>query len=120
MPIIKPNITPIFPNLLNMPAIIPEIAYDAIIIGSLLPIIPKTTPIVIPEVAPTNIPFFQPKINTSNILNMFFTLYPNTAVSPNAINAMAKSKLVPITSSMENTFFIPTSLITVIEFENIL
>jgi len=106
--------------LLNIPATIPDIAYEAIITGSLLHIIPKTTPIVIPEVAPTSIPFFQPNISTNNILNMFFKLYPNIVVSPNVVNAMAKSKLVPITSSIENTFFTPACLITVIEFENIL
>ena len=42
--------TPIFPNLFSIPAIIPESANDAISIGSAFPIIPITVPIVIPVI----------------------------------------------------------------------
>ena len=72
----KPITTPIFPNLFNIPAIIPDIAYEAIIIGSLPLMTPNVTPIVTPDVAPTNIPFFQPSIITINILNTFLILKP--------------------------------------------
>ncbi len=69
-------------------------------------IIPNTTPIVIPPVAPTNIPFFQANINTIKILkNIFFMLKPNILKSPTAHTAIARSKLVPITSSIVKAFF---------------
>ena len=119
-PNINPTTTPILPNLFNIPAISPEIAYAAIIIGSVPLIIPSTTPIVIPPVAPTNIPFFQPSINTIKILKIFFMLKPNILKSPTAHTAIARSKLVPITSSIVKAFLFLNSFSIIIEFANIL
>ena len=116
----NPSITPIFPNLFNKPAIIPEIAYAAIIIGSEPVIIPKVTPIVTPEVAPINIPFFHPNTKTINMLNIFLKDNPNIAKSPKQLTAIATRRLVPITSSIEKALFSLKSSKTGIEFINIL
>ena len=51
---------------------------------------------------------------------MFLILNVIIDVCPNALTAIATSKLAPITYSTENTFFIPYSDITFIEFTNIL
>ena len=67
----KPTITPILPNLFSIPAIIPDIAYAATIIGSDAVITPKVTPIVTPAVVPISIPFFQPNNKTINMLKIF-------------------------------------------------
>ena len=88
--------------------------------GSPPVIIPNVTPIVTPEVAPTKTPFFHPNTRTINILNIFLIENPNIDTSANALTAIANRRLVPITSSIENTCFCPNSSITVIEFENIL
>ena len=104
-PSTNPQITPIFPNLFNIPAIIPEIAYAATTIGSLFAIIPSVTPIVAPAVVPVNIPFFQPKTNTINIDNTFLIENPSTFKSPKLHRAIDNSKLVPNTSSIENAIF---------------
>ena len=119
-PIKKPTITPILPNLFNSPAIMPDNAKHANSIGSPSAIIPNTTPIVIPAVPPTNIPFFQPNINTSNIHNIFLIEKPKIDKFPNAQKAIDSNKLAPITSSTVKTFFKPASFITIIEFTNIL
>ena len=116
----KPIITPILPSLFNIPAIIPDIAYDATSIGSAELIIPNTIPIVIPAVPPTSIPFFQPKNNTIIILNIFVIESPNICNLLNAHRAIDINKLAPITSSIENAFFIPYFVITINEFEKIL
>ena len=120
LPKTKPTITPILPNLLKIPAIIPDIAYAAIIIGSVPAIVPKVTPIVTPEVVPTNIPFFQPSIITINILNIFLIPNPYIFRSPRAASEMDKIKLAPITSSIEKARFLRKSCKTVTEFTNIL
>ena len=120
LPAIKPTTTPILPNLFKIPATKPEIAYAAIIIGSVPLIIPNTTPIVIPPVAPTNIPFFQPSTSTIKILKIFLILKPNMLKSPKAHTAIDKSKLVPITSSIVKAFLFLNSFIIIIEFANIL
>ena len=119
-PNIKPIITPIFPKRLNIPAIIPESAYVAIIIGSPPPIIPTTLPIVTPEVAPTRIPFFHPITSTTRMHKIFLTLNPNTFTSPIAHTQMANIKLAPITSSIEYALFSPIFVIISILLENIL
>ena len=119
-PIQKPIITPIFPNLFNIPAIIPEIAYAAIIIGSPPVNIPNVTPIVTPEVVPTNIPFFHPKIITINMLRTFLIEKPKTEKSEKALTAIANNRLVPITSSIEKALSVPKLSIAEIEFTNIL
>ena len=75
---------------------------------------------VTPEVAPTNTPFFQPKINTINILSMFLIENPKIDISEKALTAIANRRLVPITSSIENALFSPKFSITEIEFANIL
>ena len=116
----NPTITPIFPNLFNIPAIIPEIAYDATSTGSAEFIIPKTIPIVIPAVPPTSIPFFHPRNKTIIMLNILVIDNPNTCNLLNAHNATAIIKLAPITSSIEKAFFIPYLVITISEFEKIL
>ena len=76
--------------------------------------------IVIPVVAPTNIPFFQPKKSTSIMLKTLLTDNPNTFNPFIEYIAIDKSKLAPITSSTVKACFIPYSFITVIEFTNIL
>ena len=119
-PNINPIITPIFPSLLNIPAIIPESAYVAIIIGSPLDIIPITLPIVTPAVAPTNIPFFQPNISTINMHNMFLMLNPKAYSEPKLLTAIAIRRLAPIISSIVYALFSPIFSITDIEFTNIL
>ena len=101
----NPIITPILPNLFNIPAIIPEIAYTATTAGSFCAIIPNVTPIVTPAVVPTNTPFFHPNINTIKILNIFLIDNPNIPISPNADIAIDINKLAPITSSIENARF---------------
>lgn len=83
-------------------------------------IIPKTTPIVIPEVAPTSIPFFHPNIKTNIILNIFVIERSNTFIPLKADTAIDSSKLAPITSSIENTFLSFKPTITFTELENIL
>ena len=52
-PKIKPQITPIFPNLFKIPAIKPETAYVATTTGSFQAIMPSDTPIVTPAVVPS-------------------------------------------------------------------
>ena len=116
----NPTITPILPNLFNNPAINPDTAYTAIIIGSASDITPNTTPIVIPPVAPTSNPFFQPNTKTINILNIFFIENPNIFKFPNTLIAIARSKLVPITSSIVKALLVPKSIINVIELTKIL
>ena len=103
----NPIITPIFPSLFSIPAIIPDMAYEATNIGLVEFIIPSTIPIVIPAVPPTSIPFFQPKNSTIIILNIFVIDNPYICSLLNAHNAIAINKLAPITSSIENAFFIP-------------
>ena len=112
--------TPILPNLLSKPAINPEIAYAAIITGSVPVIIPSTAPIVIPPVAPTSIPFFHPNTSTINILSMFFIEKPKISSASKAVTVIANNKLVPITSSIVKALFVPKSMISVIELANIL
>ena len=73
----NPKITPILPNLFNIPAIIPEIAKAATKMGSASAIIPRVTPIVTPEVVPTNIPFFHPNTSTIKIHKIFLIENPN-------------------------------------------
>ena len=103
----NPIITPIFPNLFKIPAIIPDIAYEATNTGLVEFIIPNTIPIVIPAVPPTNIPFFQPRNNTSIMLNIFVIESPNMYNLLKAHKAIDIAKLAPITSSIEKAFFIP-------------
>ena len=119
-PIQNPTITPIFPNLFNIPSTIPEIAYAAIIIGYPPVIIPRATPIVTPEVAPTSIPFFQPNTRTINILNIFLIENPSIDKSEKALTAIASRRLVPITSSIEKAFFCPKFSTTEMQFVKIL
>ena len=119
-PNINPIITPIFPNLFNIPAIIPERANDAISIGSAFPIIPITVPIVIPAVAPTIIPFFHPNTNIIMIINTCPTFRPKSVTLLIASNATDTIRAAPIISSIENASFIPHSLITINDSENIL
>ena len=116
----NPTITPIFPNLFNIPAIIPEIAYAATIIGSDDVITPNVTPIVTPAVVPTNTPFFHPKIKTIRILKIFWTENPNIFIPLNALTEIDNNKLAPNTSSIENALFSLKSWITESEFTNIL
>ena len=116
----KPTITPIFPNLLSIPAIIPDSANDAINIGFAFVIIPSTTPTVTPDVVPTRIPFFQPSINTSKILIILLICNPNILKSPKHVAAIEIINVPPITSSSENTFLFPNLLITIIDLLNIL
>ena len=116
----NPIITPNFPNLFNIPAIIPDIAYAAIIIGSDPVIIPNVTPIVTPDVVPTNTPFFQPNIITINILNIFLIPNPNMFKSPNAPTEIASKRLAPITSSIEKALFLLKSCNTTIALTKIL
>ena len=104
----------------KIPDIIPDIAYAATITGSDDVITPSVTPIVTPDVVPTNTPFFHPNINTINILKIFFIENPNMLNFPNAHTAIASIKLAPNTSSIENAFFSPKFLNTIIEFTNIL
>ena len=101
----KPTITPIFPNLFNIPATIPDIANAATVIGSEDVITPNVTPIVTPAVVPTKTPFFQPNNSTIKMLIIFLIEKLNTLNSPNELTAIAKSKLAPNTSSIENAFF---------------
>ena len=107
LPNTKPIITPGFPNLLNKPAIKPDIAYAPIIIGSPASIIPSTIPVVIPPVAPTNIPFFHPNIKTINMHKIFFKENPKICIGVNAENAIAIIMQAPITSSIEKTCLNP-------------
>ena len=116
----NPTITPGFPNLFNIPAIIPEIAYAATITGSDDVITPSVTPIVTPAVVPTNTPFFQPNIRTINILKIFLIENPKTLKFPNAPTDIANIRLAPKISSIENAFASKKSLNTIIEFTNIL
>ena len=104
----------------NNPAIIPEIANAAICTGSPFCIIAITTPIVTPDVAPIKIPFCHPKTSTTKTHKIFLIEYPNIANSSNADIAIAITKLVPITSSIENAFLVLDSFITEIELLKIL
>ena len=81
---------------------------------------PTTLPIVIPAVAPTNIPFFQPIINTIKMHKIFLIEYPNTLISPIAHTLIATNKLAPIISSIEYALFSPRFVNTGILFTNIL
>ena len=119
-PSVNPAITPSLPSLFKSPAINPDIAYAAIIIGSVPVIIPSTTPIVIPPVAPTSMPFFQPSTKTINILKIFFNEKPKMFKLPNAVIVIASKRLVPVTSSIVNALLFPKSIIIVIEFVKIL
>ena len=116
----KPAITPIFPNLLSKPAIIPEIAYPATRIGSLCEIIPNVTPIVTPAVVPTRTPCLQPSNKTIKIHKIFLIDNPNIEKSPNAEIAIEINKQAPITSSIENACLSVIPCITDNEFTNIL
>ena len=101
-PITNPATTPIFPYLLNNPAIIPATAYSATIIGLFCAIIPNVTPIVTPAVVPIITPFLHPSNNTINILNIFLMDNPNINKFPNAEHAIDTKRLAPIISSIEN------------------
>ena len=115
-PIMNPTITPTLPSLFNRPAIIPDIAYAANITGCWPDNIPTTVPIVIPVVPPTSTPFFQPITSTIRMHNIFLIEKPNMLKFPKQFTANASIKLAPITSSIENTFFIFISLNTINEF----
>ena len=95
-------------------------AYEATRVGLVEFIMPSTIPIVIPAVPPTNIPFFHPKNSTSIMLNMFVIESPNICNLLKAHKAIEIIKLAPITSSIENAFFIPYCSIVINEFANIL
>lgn len=81
---------------------------------------PKIVPIVTPDVAPTNIPFFHPSINTINMLSIVLISNPNMLMLLKLEADIASNILAPITSSIEKAFFILNSFITIIEFTNIL
>lgn len=68
---------------------------------------PSTIPIVIPPVAPTNIPCFQPKNNTNIILKILLIDNPKTFNPFNEYTAIDTRRLAPITSSIVNACFIP-------------
>ena len=119
-PIMKPNITPTFPNLFNIPAINPDNAYAAINVELSPIIIPNVSPTVSPPVAPTNIPFFQPNTRTTNMLSTFLIENPRMLNFPSALIAIIAIILAPITSSIENTFFTVNSLNTIKAFTNTL
>lgn len=75
---------------------------------------------VTPAVVPTNIPFFQPKTITISMLKIFLIPNPKTVSSPKQLTAIAISKLVPITSSIEKALFSLKSCNTIKELTNIL
>ena len=81
---------------------------------------PNTIPTVIPPIPPSITPFFQPKAKTINIHTIFLIENEKTLKFPNAEAASDIIKPAPTTSSIENAFLIPNSLITDKELTNIL
>ncbi|MNT59413.1 hypothetical protein D3C72_1969220 [compost metagenome] len=75
-------------------------------------IIPVVIPIVTPVVVPTSIPFCHPKAIIINKFKILLICTPCIDMSLNVVIATPSSKLTLITSSTENTFFIPIFSIT--------
>ena len=102
-PTIKPIITPIFPTLESIPEINPLKAKVTTYVILTLAIRVKIRPITRPAAVPDTQPFFQPNIRTKISIKILNTENCKIITSLNIVRAIARTRIIEMLSSLENT-----------------